>query len=243
MEERRFQKVWCSSKKGGQEMSDIKGSKLLRKLVPDLLAAMQSENTWVNGVVGNGWQVVNPGVAGLEYLVWRGYFDIAGWSSEKLSAFIQGAGFQQADSVFMSVPAQGTGKEWCIISKASIPDEAFSAAYHNAPATTWYAPGMLGSNYDLQEIFTGRFREFSHDANTPYSGIITSQSVWGAGDATAGDKIYITIALRGFGFTTGTAIHYPPTSVVVPATLIDEKDLVYLERLRRSYVLAESRNP
>ena len=225
-------------------MSEITGTRLLRKLVPALQASMQSEDTWVGGVYGDGWQIVNPGVAGYEYLVYRGYFDIGGWSSEQLSAFIQGAGFQQAESVFMSVPADGQGKEWCILSKAYIPDEAFSADHHNPLATTWYAPGMLGSNYDLQEIFTGRYREFSHDANTPYSGMITSQSVWGAGDATAGDKIYITIALRGFAFTAGTGlIVYPPTSVIVPAVLADEKDLVYMERLRRSYVLAESRNP
>lgn len=225
-------------------MSKITGNRLLRKLVPNLLATMQTDNTWVGGVLGSDWQVVNPGT-GLEYLVWRGYFDITGFNEDDLTVFIQGTGFQQAESVFMAVPANGQGKEWCILSKAYIPDEAFSAAHHNPVATTWNAPGMIGSNYNLEEIFTGRYREFSHDTNTPYSGMITHQSEWGAGDATAGDKLYITIALRGFGFTQAAngVIVYPPTAVIVPASLAEEKDLQYMERLRRSYVLAESRNP
>ena len=145
----------------------------------------------------------------------------------------------------MNVPTTGQGKEWCILSKSYIGDDAFSARNHSILLTTWFAPGMLGSNYNLEEIFTGRYREFSHDTQTPYTGMITHQSEWGSGDATAGDKLYITIALRGFAFTqTGNgSITYPPTSVIVPASLAEEKDLQYLERLRRSYVLAESRNP
>lgn len=225
-------------------MSDIQGTRLLRKLISPLTAAMQTDDTWVGGVHGGGWQVVNPGT-GYEFLVWRGYFDIAGWSSEDLSAFIQGAGFQQAESIFMGVPSDGQGKEWCIISKAYIPDEAFGIDHLDPLGLQWFAPGMAGSNYNLEEIFTGRYREFSYDVNTPYSGNLSGQFIWGAGDATAGDKIYITIALRGLNFKqlSGGAIYYPPTSVIVPAVLADEKDLVYMERLRRSYVLAESRNP
>lgn len=231
-------------------MSKITGNRLLRKLVPPITAIMQTDNTWVGGLQeqGSGWEIVNPGVADMEYLVWRGYFDLSGFSNEDLTAFIQGTGFQQAESVFMAVPTTGQGKEWCILSKAYIPDSAFSAANHQyvgAIPISWYAPGMLGSNYNLEEVFTGRYREFSHDTNTPYSGMITHQSEWGAADATAGDKLYITIALRGYGFTQAAngLILYPPTSVIVPASLAEEKDLQYMERLRRSYVLAESRNP
>ncbi len=231
-------------------MSKITGNRLLRKLVPPLTAIMQSAETWVGGLQdqGSGWEIVNPGVADMEYLVWRGYFDLAGLNKEDLTVFIQGTGFQQAESVFMAVPPTGQGKEWCILSKAYIPDSAFSAANHQHVGpipVAWDAPGMLGSDYNLEEVFTGRYREFSHDTNTPYSGLITHQSEWGAGDATAGDKLYITIALRGYGFTQATngLILYPPTSVIVPASLAEEKDLQYIERLRRSYVLAESRNP
>ena len=38
------------------------------------------------------------------------------------------------------------------------------------------------------------------------------------------------------------AIIVPAQNVVVPATLVTEKELVYIERLRRSYVENESRN-
>ena len=223
-------------------MSEITGTRLLRKLIPS--GACQEVDGILTSIGGNGWEAVNPdAVANQGYLVWRGYFDIAGWSSEQLSAFIQGAGFQQAESVYMTVPQQGIGKEWCILSKAYIPNEAFDGTHHSGAGNTWHAPGMYGSNYNLEEIFTGRYREFSYDQNTPYSGNLSGQFIWGAGDATAGDKIYITIAMRVVTAGYDYGIVYPPTSVIVPAVLADEKDLVYMERLRRSYVLAESRNP
>ena len=225
-------------------MSEITGTRLLRKLIPEVNTTLyDGEMTFVTN--GGGWEIVNPdAVAGMGYLVWRGYFDVAGWSSEQISAFIQGAGFQQAESVYMNVLDGDIGKEWCILSKARIGDDAFDSDHHFMAGNMWLAPGMGGSNYNLEEIFTGRYREYSYDLNTPYSGNLSGQFIWGAGDATAGDKIHITIALRIVGAeVNGQMIGYPPTSVIVPAVLADEKDLVYMERLRRSYVLAESRNP
>ena len=55
-------------------MSKITGNRLLRKLVPPLTAVQQTDDTWVGGIAenGGGWEIVNAGVAGLEYLVWRG---------------------------------------------------------------------------------------------------------------------------------------------------------------------------
>ena len=192
-------------------MSEITGTRLLRKLVPDLWAT-ETDGMWAIAY-GSEWEIVNPdSMANMGYLVWRGYFDIAGWSNEQLSAFIQGAGFQQAETVYMNVPADGIGKEWCILSKAYIPDEAFDGDHHSFLGHTWNAPGMLGSNYNLEEIFTGRYREYSYDQNTPYSGNLSGQFIWGAGDATAGDKIHITIALRIIQGVSPTdvMISYPP---------------------------------
>jgi hypothetical protein len=224
-------------------MSDITGTRLLRKLIPNVWAVGDS-GAWIFAEE-NGWDYVNPdAVAGMGYVVYRTYFDIAGWSREQLSAFIQGAGFQQAESVYMTVPEEGIGKEWCILSKARIGDDAFDGTHHSMMGNQWHAPGMEGSNYNLEEIFTGRYREYSYDQNTPYSGNLSGQFIWGAGDATAGDKLHVTIALRVIAIDIEQlTIAYPPTSVIVPAVLADEKDLVYMERLRRSYVLAESRNP
>ena len=224
-------------------MSEITGTRLLRKLIPNVWAVGTS-GEWVFADQ-NGWEAVNPdAIAGMGYVVYRTYFDISGWNKEQLSAFIQGAGFQQAESVYMTVPEEGIGKEWCILSKARIGDEAFDGNHHSMVGNQWHAPGMEGSNYNLEEIFTGRYREYSYDQNTPYSGNLSGQFIWGAGDATAGDKIHVTIALRIIAIDIEQlTIAYPPTSVIVPAVLADEKDLVYMERLRRSYVEAESRNP
>ncbi len=69
--------------------------------------------------------------------------------------------------------------------------------------------------------------------------------LWGAGDATAGDKIYITRVVRLSGLANYglELLVSPPQDVITNAIVVEEKDLVYMERLRRSYVLGESRNP
>ena len=42
---------------------------------------------------------------------------------------------------------------------------------------------------------------------------------------------------------TANNLMVPAQNIIVNAAVVDEKDLVYMERLRRSYVLGESRNP
>ena len=75
----------------------------------------------------------------------------------------------------------------------------------------------------------------------------TAQEIWGCGDATAGDKIYVTrIISPSMAIDPGNTANnlmVPAQNIIVNAAVVDEKDLVYMERLRRSYVLGESRNP
>jgi hypothetical protein len=136
-------------------------------------------------------------------------------------------------------------KTWDIISKAQIGDDAFDKHGPGSSLLMWFAPGMPGSNYNLEEIFAGRYRHFDFSTTISAGFNQTAESIWGAGDATAGDKIYITriVQLTGLALAGLENLVVPPQDVIVPAGITDEKDLIYLERLRRSYVEAESRTP
>jgi len=230
-------------------MSKIKGSRLLRKLIPGCAWSGILTPPYIELNVANGWEIYNNGT--IPYLIYRTDFDISGWSEEQLSAFIGGAGFQESDRWIVNDPGAAAefGAElmtWDIVSKAKISNSALDGSHwlDTTGYFGWSAPGMIDSNYNLEEVFAGRFRQYI--PNTTLNNILqqNTEQLWGAGDATAGKKIYITrivapflmMAAETFGFV-------PPMAVIVPATLADEKDLVYMERLRRSYVLAESRNP
>tara|TARA_Y100001963_G_C6775481_1_gene447118 strand:+ start:982 stop:1665 length:684 start_codon:yes stop_codon:yes gene_type:complete len=227
-------------------MSKITGSRLLRKSFEPAVA----------GLTGDGWILSVPGQyelytnnSGVVFAVVRGYFDIEGWSREDLTAFINGAAWQECDTFTIPDSTIGTSpvlRTWDLVSKSFIANSCLEDTHWAIPAdaTGWSAPGMAGSNYNLEEIFAGRQRSITPDNTTGYSANQVAENLWGAGDATAGDKIYITriVLLSGLQTLNGL-ITLPAFNVIVPATLAEEKDLVYMERLRRSYVLAESRQP
>jgi hypothetical protein len=232
-------------------MSKIKGSRLLRKLIPGVAWKATLELPYIDILSGSGWTVYHNGT--YPYLIYRTDFDISGWSREQLSAFIGGAGFQESDRWIVNNPLEGGdyGAElmtWDIVSKAKMSDNALDGSHwvDGTGLFGWSAPGMAESNYNLEEVFAGRFRQFT--PNTTLNNILqqNTEQLWGSGDATAGSKIYITRVISPIILSNGvtpTIGFIPPMAVIVPATLADEKDLVYMERLRRSYVLAESRNP
>jgi hypothetical protein len=122
-----------------------------------------------------------------------------------------------------------------------IADDQFGAPNIDPTGSNWCPPGLSNSNYNLEEILAGRWREYMADSTINTSRLI-GQGTWGAGDATAGDRIHITkVFYLDSAFSTDGVLIIPDGAVVVPTLLVKEPDLVYMERLRRSYVLAENR--
>jgi len=221
---------------------------LLRKQIPFAAAfPLAGDIDWSIQFQGGGWEIVVNDL-GFNYLVWRGYYDIAGWSRDQLTAFVSGAGWQEADEWFMGPPdkfSRARIKTWDIVSKAKIGDDAFDAHGPAVSSVIGFWPGFAGSEYKLEEVFAGRYRHFDFSTTITAGFNQTHESIWGAGDATAGDKIHITriVQLTGLALEGLEALVVPPQAVIVPAATTLEKDLTYLERLRRSYVEAESRTP
>ena len=224
----------------------IKGSKVLRKLLSGALLARSGNDpqVWVSS--GGGWNIVTAD-SGAIFAIQRDYFDISGWNAEQLTAFITGVSYQESDVWAMPQATIGSYpnlRSWDIISKSYLNDDIVDAAHWVVPpnAQGFNPPGMALSKYNLEEIFDGRFRSWVNDSTTASNIRLNAGSSWGTGDATAGDKIYITriILLSNVQAVNGV-VNVPPMSIVVPAVVVQEKDLVFMERLRRSYVLGEER--
>jgi len=225
----------------------IKGSRVLRKLLPGAVVGTEgAEPDIVYAIYTGGWSVITND-EGIQFAVQRDYFDIAGWNQEQLTAFITGVSYQEGCSWKLpqgSIGTYPTIETWDIISKSNLPDEILDGEHWilASDGNGFNPPGMSLSNYNLEEIFDGRFRGMVNDSTTANELRKISQTSWGTGDATAGDRIYITRIVRLTGTQTSAGyIVIPPMAIVIPAVVVEEKDLVYMERLRRSYVLGESR--
>jgi len=214
----------------------VKGTRDLRKLIPRSSISWNIDESATTATAG--WEIVGTGA--FQFAVYRTYMDVVGWSKDDITAFTQGASFQEGSNVYFTGGGSLPMMCWDIVSVNYITDDQFT---DNLDATgfNWCPPGLSNSNYNLEEILAGRWREFSADSTINTTRLV-SQGVWGAGDATTGDRIHITKAYYlGASLPTGGIMILPDSAVVLPTLLVQEKDLVYLERLRRSYVLADNR--
>jgi len=231
--------------------TEVKGTRLMRKLIPGVAWKPAEEGEFENDSGSEGWKTHDNGAQ--VFAIWRGYFDIAGLSSQGLSEMVGSPGWQESDDWILS--GQGSRpliKTWDILSKASIPNDALAPRrWENISLPSgWNAPGMIKSNFNLEEIFAGRYRTFTQLQMQNAAGTLDSIAVgqstlteWGAGDATAGDKIHITriiLLSETVEYPYGYVVA-PPMAVLVPIALLKEPDLVHLERMRRSYVEQDAR--
>jgi len=217
----------------------VKGVRDLRKLIPRSLITFNVDPSLTTTT--NGWEIL--GDATHQFAVYRTYIDIVGWSKDDVTAFTQGAAFQEAASI-VCIPGLTTLplKCWDMVTVNHIADTAFTDADLIVQGVTWSPPGTSTSNYNLEEVLAGQWREYMSDSTLLATTRLIGSGSWGAGDATAGDRIHITKAFYlGSSLDTGAMIIIPEGAVVVPTLLVKESDLVYMERLRRSYVLAENR--
>jgi hypothetical protein len=211
-------------------------------LIPALVAVRESPGNLV--VTGSGWEdVTNPSTFGIA--VWRGYFDVSGLTNEGNTLFNLGGQFQEPDLPILTTDSPGPKlTTWDIISTEKIRDGAF-----DGESNPWTPPGLnagfgdASENYDLEQIWYGNCKTYTKDTAMPFGVVQIRSTNWGCGRATASDKIHITrvVIFDPLLFTTEMTFAGTAAAVVLPIAIDKEPDLVRLERMRRSYVLAENR--
>jgi len=99
-------------------------------------------------------------------------------------------------------------------------------------------PGFLGgpSNLDLIQCVYGQSRQYAQNGQIPLTYVTVDTATFGTGDAVATDKLHWTRLIVWVNTGAGRLSVYP-ANLVISATTAREKDLVWMERLRRSFVL------
>jgi len=195
----------------------------------------------IDSYTKNGWKVIwNI----FPYAVNRTYIDLAGWSKQQLTTFTQGIDIQTA-----LMPRAGT----LGILEVTCLDIITTRALTDAEISNWGVagivddmPGFLDNTTDLMQVIYGERTTFAQ--NTSIVGVagalyvILDRETFGSGNPTAMDKMHWTRVywMNGSnapGPADVQSIGLPAANLVVQAMTVGEKDLVWMERLRRSYVL------
>jgi hypothetical protein len=231
--------------------------RLMRKLIPPGTIDFDGSTSYV--VNGGGWEIVNALSAtggASTWAVWRGYIDLSGFVEQQETLFTINPSFQESgDFDYITTRPQGSLQIWDMITQEYITNESFNGALGGSGM--WIPPGMMstgdpsigpntGAPYELEDVHYGLARTFQYGPQTsfgtsPFHPLQTRSSSWGVGSATAGQKLYLTRAIHLTSAFTAEPLNegnIPATAVVIPSVIMKEPDLHYIERLRRSYVVA-----
>jgi len=163
----------------------------------------------------------------------RQYIDLAGYSMDDLTTFIQSVDIQKSRDPL------GTNQQIVWAYDFLTTRRITTAELSNF--TAGEVPGYVESTLDLMEMIYGEHQTLAVNANIPGTFITTMGDTLGSGNASAADRLHWTrvyvMAPPGVGSST-LAIY--STNLVSQAITGKEKDLIYIERLRRSYTQQRS---
>jgi hypothetical protein len=214
--------------------TDMKARQLIKQ-VPALGATDMNSDAQTATLIGEGWEVVTDYVM---HFVWRGYIDMGGYTKDELTFFTQAVDIQNA-----SLIGGGPGVTGAVINDLITTRRISNAeVYYDNNGFLTSLPGNSIPALDIQEVVYGETA-----FHTPYSATngswrkLTGSSL-GLGNPTAADRLHITrIVYPAFSGTVET-MTLPSCNFVIGGVTGHEKDLVYIERLRRAYTQDPGRN-
>lgn len=166
--------------------------------------------------------------------------DLSGYAMDSLTFFPAAIGLQDPGIYLFKA---GLGSPYSGIQVLDIITSVPMDASQVALATNQGAgPGLLGSKYEFETILFGMYRFFSLNTNIPYENYqqLDRSQRFDSGEPNASDKLFC------YRIVTPLAQDLDPSSIIsVPAArqliggAVDaEPELVYMQRLKRSYELA-----
>lgn len=203
-------------------------ARTLSKLIPGMQVTSDGDpGTPLVFDAQSTWQEGTVVIDGTQYymLYANDYFDLSGYTLQDKTLFIQNVMIQECPNLVGSFNAFVSR----IVSKTPIP---LSSMEVTSPSRSWALPGNSANTYTMDQIVMGDCAFWSVDS-TLTSSIALSRALWGEGNATAADKLYIGVAIA-FAKTQPQQIIFPDTNFVIPAFIAKEADLPYMMRLSRS---------
>ena len=185
----------------------------------------------------NGWRQLTGNI-----LVHETNIDLSGYAMESLTFFPDGVGLQDP-GIYAFLPGEiSSGFQGLVVLDivTSVPMDTQTVMTTMLNDIT--GPAMIGSLYEYETILYGMYRFFSPNTNITfpnYQSLVRSQR-FDSGEPTAADTLYcyrivgmVTLDLDG-----SSIVQIPAARQILSGAMGDEPDLVYIQRLKRSYELA-----
>jgi len=182
--------------------------------------------------VTDAWEIIHDSSSYVS-IANRSYIDLTGWSEQDLTTFVQGVDIQKQAIPLRDVNAQGMLNvyEFDFLTTRQLTTAELD------PANLLDLPGFLNNTGDLMEVIYGERMEYAVNATVGFTYVQISGETFGSGNPTAMDKLHWTRLLVFNAPQNNDMVAVWATNLVVQAMTAKEKDLVWMERLRRSYVL------
>lgn len=202
----------------------------------------QLSNSWVG--LDNGWvNVARP--LSTPAIGWEGRLDLAGLTVQEKTFFPAAQTIQEPGSYFGIFTAGSDGLLEVIEIVSSIPldlEQMYDQIFP-LPGGEDSVPSFPGTQAEFEAVIIGRYRALA--VNTTFG----STTVWntiksesfGSGEPTASETLYTYILVSpGVVLTDGDRMTIPPRRFVLGGVVMEEPPLEYINRLRRSYILANN---
>jgi len=211
----------------------LTGRRTLTSLIPPL-TVNATETSWVSG---NGWDTTTNGLA----VFYETYFDTSGYELTDLTLVPTNINLQDPGRYSYSSIAPDPANGMITLDIVSQERLDPNLVYHEILIDN-AAPGMTQTSYDQTAILFGQYRLWALDnsyANIGNVNSVVNQATFGTGEASAAAKLWIyRIVIPLFSnLTPAMALSIPASRVNLFATIIDEDEIAYLMRLKRSYEL------
>jgi len=207
----------------------------LYKQIPFGLVTYGELSPGVSGdtTTSSGWEILAGASATYHHFVYRTYIDLAGWSEQELTNFIQGVDIQKP-LIPMFIGEVPNVFEFDYITTRKITDDELTSV-----GTNGSVPGFALNSLDLMQLIYGECSLYGFNAQVTGTYVQIGQDQFGSGNPVATDKLHWTRHIIVGAAAPASKLQIFPTNLVVQSLTFQEKDLVWMERLRRSYVLQE----
>jgi len=219
----------------------MKGSRRLAAMHPGLTETYAGGTLWTatSPTRNSGWEQLTSG---------SGWFhetqiDLSGYAMESLTFFPSAVGIQDP-GVYRMKPGSGAATSSLyvldlITSTPIDPNRIMNADWLGS----MIGPGMFGSDETFETILYGLARVFSENSTIQipnYQQLQRSQR-FESGEPTAADKLYCyrIVQISAESLDAGlSSIIVPACRQLISGMLDEESELIYMQRLKRSYELA-----
>lgn len=160
------------------------------------------------------------------------YFDLSGYELDDLTLIPRSIGLQDGLPYFSEAEALMV---YDIVSQERLTPGDFPLYYLAGDY-----PSSKGSSDDWSQILYCQTRFFAPTLNNTFATLLTSATTgsFGSLEPTAVQKLWCYRIILPLGMNDGMALKIPATRFVLNAEIVDEPELEYMMRLKRSYELS-----